>query len=141
MSFISKNNETYKYLVNQITEQVEHDAAVLEQMNVAVTVNLTELDETDKAQIRQLIATAASTDIDNVFVYNSEFAETPNNPDDTGSGETARWSKKQIIIAACILGDFCFSAQRPYIWRSGPNEKKLMSRMPIRKIIRRKTKI
>lgn len=68
-----KDNQTYKYLVNQVTQQIEHNAAVLDQMYVAVTINLETMENADKADIQQLVATAAATSVGNVYVYNSKF--------------------------------------------------------------------
>ena len=104
-----KDNQTYKYLVDQVTQQIEHNAAVLDQMYVAVTINLETMENADKADIQQLVATAAATSVGNVYVYNSKFTGTvntgtDNNNTDNGTDTTQTWTMKQIIIAAGALG-------------------------------------
>lgn len=105
-----KDSQTYKYLVNQVTQQIEHNAAVLDQMYVAVTINLETMENADKADIQQLVATAAATSVGNVYVYNSKFTGTVNtgtdddDNTDNGTDTTQTWTMKQIIIAAGALG-------------------------------------
>ncbi|MFA0815024.1 MAG: flagellar basal-body MS-ring/collar protein FliF [Anaerofustis sp.] len=104
-----KDNKTYTYLVSQVTQQIEHNAAVLDQMYVAVTVNLETMDDADKSEIQQLVATAAATDAANVFVYNSKFNGTVNtggNDNNNGgtTDNTQKWTTQQIIIAGGALG-------------------------------------
>lgn len=99
-----KNNETYKYLVNKVTEQVEHDSAVLDKLFVAVTINREAMNENEKANIQQLVATAAATDVKNVYVYNNKFNGTVNFENENTDDNKTALNTKQIIIMASALG-------------------------------------
>lgn len=70
----TKDAQTYKYLVSQVKEQVQSDAASVKDMTVSVVVNKAGMDDTQKQQISQLVANAALVDVSKVSVYSGTFA-------------------------------------------------------------------
>ena len=70
----TKDNQTYKYLVSQVKEQIQGDAASVKDMTISVVVNKATMDDTQKQQITQLVANAAAIDAGKVIVYSTAFS-------------------------------------------------------------------
>ena len=74
-----KDEKSYEYLVSSVKEQVQSDAASVQDLTVSVAVNRDMMSDTEKTQVTKLIAFAAAIDPAKVAVFNSAFltAETP----------------------------------------------------------------
>ncbi len=96
-----KDSETYKYLVNQIKEQVQHDSAVLEKLYVAVTINQESMTTLQKNELKELVAFAAATTSDHVYIYNTKFTQVPIDEDpDKEPDKESIWQSKLLIYYA-----------------------------------------
>nr|WP_319488414.1 flagellar basal-body MS-ring/collar protein FliF [uncultured Caproiciproducens sp.] len=71
----TKDNETYKYLVSQVKEQIQSDAASVQDMTVSIVVNKELMDATQKQDIAKLAAYASAIQPEKVAVYNSVFPD------------------------------------------------------------------
>lgn len=70
----TKDQQTYKYLVSQVKEQIQGDAANIKDMTVSVVINKAMMDDNQKSQIANIAANAAATDPSKVAVYSAAFA-------------------------------------------------------------------
>ena len=71
----TKDEQTYKYLVSQVKEQIQGDAASIKDMTISVVVNQPMMNGNQKTQITSLVANAAAIDPSKVVVYNASFAQ------------------------------------------------------------------
>lgn len=94
----SASDESYDYLVSQVTEQVQKDAATKEDLTVAVAVNWPVMDDATKANIQDLVAKSASVDPDKVSVTNMSFYT--ESTDENPAQEPFQGMLKWVIIAA-----------------------------------------
>lgn len=69
----STNSAAYEYLVSQLKEQVQSDAASVKNLSVAVVINDAAMTADKKAEISKLVANAASIQASNVSIYSSKF--------------------------------------------------------------------
>ncbi|MDD2568464.1 MAG: flagellar basal-body MS-ring/collar protein FliF [Clostridia bacterium] len=69
----SADTQSYKYLVSQVKQQIQGDAASIKDMTVSVVINKEILDEARKAELGRLIANAAAIVPEKVVIYNSAF--------------------------------------------------------------------
>ncbi|WP_312693484.1 flagellar basal-body MS-ring/collar protein FliF [Caproiciproducens sp.] len=69
----TKDVETYKYLVSQVKEQIQGDAASVQDMTISIAVNKEQMSDTQKQEIAKLAAYAAAIKPEKVAVYNSVF--------------------------------------------------------------------
>jgi len=69
----TKDAETYKYLVSQVKEQIQGDAASVQDMTISIVVNKELMSDTQKQEIAKLAAYAAAIKPEKVAVYNSAF--------------------------------------------------------------------
>ncbi len=70
----TKDAQSYKYLVSQVKEQIQGDAASVKDMTISVVINKAIMDDTQKSQIANLVANAAAIDPSKVAVYSASFA-------------------------------------------------------------------
>ncbi len=70
----TKDAQSYKYLVSQVKEQVQGDAASMKDMTISVVVNKAAMDNNTKTQIAAIAANAAAIDPSKVAVYSASFA-------------------------------------------------------------------
>lgn len=68
-----KNNDSIKYLVSQLKEQVQSDPGSIEDVKVAVLINRDRISEQDLGQIKALVGNAAGTLSENVAIHNMKF--------------------------------------------------------------------
>lgn len=73
----TKDQKSYKYLVSQVKEQIQGDAASIKDMTISVVINQDMMNDTQRTQIATLVAHAAAIDPSKVVVYNAPFAEKP----------------------------------------------------------------
>lgn len=73
----AKDEKSYKYLVSQVKEQVQGDAASIKDLTISVVINQQMMNDTQRTQIADLVAHAAAIDPSKVVVYNAPFAEKP----------------------------------------------------------------
>ena len=69
----TKDAETYKYLVSQVKEQIQGDAASVQDMTISIAINKELMSDTQKQEITKLAAYAAAIKPEKVAVYNSVF--------------------------------------------------------------------
>lgn len=69
-----KNNDSYKYLVDQVKEQVQKDSGELVDLTVSVAINQATITPEKKTELQRLIANAAAVPVDKVIIYNDNFA-------------------------------------------------------------------
>ena len=71
----TRDKKTYNYLVNHVEEQVQSDAASLDDLSVAVVIRTDAMTAAKKADLTNLIAKAAAVDPDKVAVMASALPE------------------------------------------------------------------
>lgn len=69
----TKDAETYKYLVSQVKEQVQGDAATLQDMTISVVVNKQLMTAAEKTEVAKAAAFATAIQPAKVAVFNSAF--------------------------------------------------------------------
>lgn len=91
----TKDQQSYKYLVSQVKQQIQSDAASLKDLTVSVVVNKKSMSDTEKENLVNAVAKAAAVDTDKVSVYCAEFANSSVN---TNAQAEAIPSLNQILI-------------------------------------------
>ena len=71
----AKDEQSYKYLVSQVKQQIQGDAASIKDMTISVVINQEMMNDNQRNQIASLVAHAAAVDASKVVVYNAVFAE------------------------------------------------------------------
>ncbi len=64
----TKDSKTFSYLVSQVEEQIQSDAAALDDLTVAVVVNTDSMSAAQKQEVTTLVANAAAVDPSKVAV-------------------------------------------------------------------------
>ncbi|MCI1955636.1 MAG: flagellar M-ring protein FliF [Oscillospiraceae bacterium] len=64
----TKDSKTYNYLVNQVEEQIQSDAAALDDLSVAVMINTDAMTNARQQELSNLVAKAAAVDPSKVAV-------------------------------------------------------------------------
>ncbi|WP_085833619.1 flagellar basal-body MS-ring/collar protein FliF [Clostridium merdae] len=102
----AKDEKSYKYLVSQVKEQVQGDAASIKDLTISVVINQEMMNDTQKTQIADLVAHAAAIDASKVVVYNAPFAEKPATPANANGLITPEMTRILIFVgigAAALL--------------------------------------
>lgn len=102
----AKDEKSYKYLVSQVKEQVQGDAASIKDLTISVVINQEMMNDTQKTQIADLVAHAAAIDSSKVVVYNAPFAEKPATPANANGLITPEMTRILIFVgigAAALL--------------------------------------
>ncbi|MDU7336988.1 MAG: flagellar basal-body MS-ring/collar protein FliF [Clostridium sp.] len=102
----AKDEKSYKYLVSQVKEQVQGDAASIKDLTISVVINQEMMNDTQKTQITDLVAHAAAIDSSKVAVYNAPFAEKPATPANANGLITPEMTRILIFVgigAAALL--------------------------------------
>lgn len=71
----TKDSESYKYLVSQVKEQIQGDAASVKDMTISVAINKATMGAAEKQDISKSIAYAAAILPEKVAVFNTAFAD------------------------------------------------------------------
>jgi flagellar M-ring protein FliF len=90
----TKDQQSYKYLVSQVKQQIQSDAASVKDLTVSVVVNKTGMSDAEKANVVNAVAKAAAVDTDKVSVYFGAFA----NSSVTANTEPEAMPLNQILI-------------------------------------------
>lgn len=94
----TKDSKSYKYLVSQVQEQIQGDAAALQDVTVSVIVNDPEMTETEANNLKNAVAFASGVNPDKVNVMGKNFfkSEQPVNVEPAGYDIPINWE----ILAA-----------------------------------------
>lgn len=98
----TKDDQTYKYLVSQVKQQIQGDAASVQDMTISVVINKEGLADVQKQQIAQLVANAAAVKPEKVAIYNSAFSN-PVQPTQAQPSGTLPLSTIVIIGGVVLL--------------------------------------
>jgi len=82
----TKDDQTYKYLVSQVKQQIQGDAASVQDMTISVVINKDMIADSQKQEIAQLVANAAAVQPEKVAIYNSTFATAAKSANAQASG-------------------------------------------------------
>lgn len=100
----TKDDKSYKYLVSQVEEQVQSDAAALEDMTVSVIVNSpASMTDQQKQDLTALVANASGVDASKVKVVVNTIASSAQPANASPAGKTAAFPMLLIIIAGALL--------------------------------------
>lgn len=102
-----KNNNSIEYLVSQIKEQIQHDPGNIEDTKVAVLINRDRISEQESEKLKELIANASGTTVENVAIHNMKFDGYDDLSDvfNPGiAGEKRELTQLEMIIYASIAG-------------------------------------
>jgi flagellar M-ring protein FliF len=64
----TKDSKTYDYLVSKVQQQVQSDAAALDDLTVAVVINTDNMTDSKKEEVTALVANAAAVDVSKVAI-------------------------------------------------------------------------
>ncbi|HEX2985407.1 MAG TPA: flagellar basal-body MS-ring/collar protein FliF [Caproiciproducens sp.] len=70
----TKDAQSYKYLVSQVKQQIQGDAANIKDMTISVVINKAMMDNNQKSQIASIAANAAAISPSKVAVFSAAFA-------------------------------------------------------------------
>ncbi len=98
----TKDAQTYKYLVSQVKEQIQGDAATVKDMTISVVINKELMSDTEKAQVAKAAAFAAAIQPDKVAVFNSAFPTAEAKPT-SGQASILPLPKNVLIIGGAAL--------------------------------------
>ncbi len=94
----AKDSKTYSYLVSQVEEQVQSDAAALDDLTVAVVVNTNSMTPAQKQEVTTLVANAAAVDPSKVAVMAA-----PLNANSAGSGAAPTSALPQMLLGNPLI--------------------------------------
>ncbi|MEG0019430.1 MAG: flagellar basal-body MS-ring/collar protein FliF, partial [Oscillospiraceae bacterium] len=94
---IFQDDKSYEYLVSQVTEQIQSDAATYLDTTIAITVNAQEMDAEQVNNIKRLIANAAGISIKDAG-EKIEIVTIPFEVDNALTPEIAKPSARWLII-------------------------------------------
>ncbi|NLJ30192.1 MAG: flagellar M-ring protein FliF [Clostridiales bacterium] len=100
----TKDSQSYKYLVSSVKEQVQKDAASIQDLTISIVVNKTAMDDTQKEQISKLAANAAAVNASKVVIYNGAFATASESTPTQTSAETLPDMNQLLIYGGAGLG-------------------------------------
>lgn len=98
----TKDEQSYKYLVSQVKEQIQGDAANIKDMTISVVINKAMMDDNQKTQIAGLAANAAAIDASKVAVYSAAFASPAATPTNTTPGTIPNLNQILIFGGAAV---------------------------------------
>lgn len=98
----TKDAQSYKYLVSQVKEQIQGDAASVKDMTISVVINKAIMDDATKAQISSLVANAAAIDPSKVAVYSAAFAAPATVPTNAQAGLIPNMNQLLIYGGAAL---------------------------------------
>ena len=91
----TKDSKTFDYLVSKVQEQIQSDAAALEDLTVAVVINTDSMTDAKKQEVTALVANAAAVDISKVAI----MAASP-------ASSAVSESTKQAVTITDLMGSF-----------------------------------
>jgi flagellar M-ring protein FliF len=91
----TKDDQSYKYLVSQVKEQIQSDAASVKDMTISVAINKELMSATEKQDISKSIAFASAILPEKVAVFNTVF---PDNAKTVGGPNATAPLLNQIVI-------------------------------------------
>lgn len=94
----TKDSKTFDYLVSKVQEQIQSDAAALEDLTVAVVINTDSMTDAKKQEVTALVANAAAVDISKVAI----MAASP-------ASSAVSESAKQAVTITDLMGSFAGS--------------------------------
>lgn len=121
----TKDEKTYEYLVSQVKEQIQSDAATVQDMTISVAVNKEAMDDAQKQEISKLIAYAAAIQPEKVAVYNSAFINS--NAVDTGAQPAGQDVNRLVLFAGAAVLNLLFILLIVFIIISKQRKKKLLA--------------
>lgn len=98
----TKDSQSYQYLVSQVKEQIQGDAANLKDLTISVVINKAAMDATQKEQITKLAANAGAVDVSKVAVYSAAFATKETVPTTAPAGPFSNLNQVIIFAAAGV---------------------------------------
>lgn len=103
-NILVKDYKTYKYLVSQLTEQVQHDTADLTDLTIAVTINKDDIPQNQLASLKQIAANAAGVNENKIAIYNAAFFDPNANPEPESPGEQGFSLTPQQLLYLAVAG-------------------------------------
>lgn len=98
----TKDDQSYKYLVSQVKEQIQGDAASVKDMTISVAINKELMASTEKEDISKTIAFAAAILPEKVAVFNTVFPDNAKTAS-TQPSATPMFNKVVVIGGAALL--------------------------------------
>lgn len=92
----TKDSKTYNYLVNQVEEQIQSDAAALDDLSVAVMINTNSMTSATQQQLTNLVAKAAAVDASKVAVM--AVANTSSSENSQATQTSANLNIPQLLM-------------------------------------------
>ena len=102
----TKDSKTYDYLVSKVEEQIQSDAAALDDLTVAVVINTDGMTDTKKKEVTALVANAAAVDPSKVAIMAAAPASSAQSqPEQQTFGDISAMlaNNKVILIAGGAL--------------------------------------
>ncbi len=97
----TKDAQSYKYLVSQVKEQIQGDAASVKDMTISVAINKELMAATEKQDISKSIAFAAAILPEKVAIFNTVFPEAAKTTN--GQASPAPLLNQIVIIGGAAL--------------------------------------
>ena len=101
----TKDSKTYDYLVSKVEEQIQSDAAALDDLTVAVVVNTNGMTDAKKQEVTSLVANAAAVDASKVAIMAAPVSSVESQQEQQTFGDltTMLSNNKVILIAGAVL--------------------------------------
>lgn len=101
----TRDSKTYDYLVNKVQEQIQSNAAALDDLTVAVVINSDAINNAKKQEVTSLIANAAAIDPSKVALMTAPMSSAPPS---SAQPAMANWSSllannTVLLIAGGVL--------------------------------------
>ena len=101
----TKDDKTFDYLVSKVEEQIQSDAAALDDLSVAVVINTDGMTGAKKQEVTSLVANAAAVDPSKVAIMAAPTSSVQSQQAQTTFGDlgTMLANNKIILIAGGVL--------------------------------------
>lgn len=100
----SKDDKSYKYLVSQVEEQIQSDAAALQDMTVSVMLNTSgSMTDQQKQDLTALVANASGVDPSKVKVVFNTITSSAQPANAAPAGSASSFPMLLIVIAGAVL--------------------------------------
>lgn len=123
-----KDEKSYEYLVSQVTEQIQKEAAELKSVTIGITIDKQNMDEQEKQDVLNLVSKATNTAVENIAVMNYSFS-IPHNPVQTdpepGPWFLSGW-RLYVFIGAIGFMLILLTLTTIFILKSRANKRRLL---------------
>ncbi|MDE7361250.1 MAG: hypothetical protein K2N38_04895 [Oscillospiraceae bacterium] len=129
------NKDERQYDVSNIVTKIKGDGYKIDNLSVGVAIDRTDMSQTERDALAAMIAGATGAEVDNVYVYNTAFAISPDvGGTSWGKGDTGVWTtpldtyRNILLFVVIALGIILIALLILSLFMSRSRKKKIRRR-------------